>query len=160
MSPRAACRLDTLGFGQVFDYVEGKREWLGYGLPIEGAEAGAVTAGDLARGDVATAALGDLAGAVRERVESSLYPVAVVVSDAGVVLGRAGRERLEAPPETAVEDVMQPGPATMRPYVDVEEALGRLDNNHLDHGLVTTPDGKLLGVILRADVEQRLGAGG
>ena len=104
--------------------------------------------------------LGDRVGAVGGRVASSPYPVAVVVSDAGVVLGRAGRERLEAPPETPVEDVMQPGPATMRPYVDMEEALGRLENNHLDHGLVTTPDGKLVGVILRADVEQRLGAGG
>ena len=38
MSPRAACRLETLGFDPsfVFDYVEGKAGWLAHGLPREG----------------------------------------------------------------------------------------------------------------------------
>ncbi len=34
MSPRAACRLETLGFAQVFDYTAGKAEWLAYGFAL------------------------------------------------------------------------------------------------------------------------------
>ena len=33
MSPRAACRLDTLGFEHVYDYLTGKYDWLARGLP-------------------------------------------------------------------------------------------------------------------------------
>jgi hypothetical protein len=35
-SPRAACRLETLGFGEVYDYVAGNVDWLAHNLPIEG----------------------------------------------------------------------------------------------------------------------------
>ena len=34
-SPRAAWRLDSLGFPEVFDYMPGKMDWLAYGLPVE-----------------------------------------------------------------------------------------------------------------------------
>jgi len=57
MSPRAACRLETLGFEQVFDYVEGKADWLARGLPAEGEQADEGRAGHLARRDVATCRL-------------------------------------------------------------------------------------------------------
>ncbi len=33
MSPRAAARLETLGFSRVYDYVGGKRDWLAAALP-------------------------------------------------------------------------------------------------------------------------------
>ena len=36
MSPRAACRLETLGFASVDDYVGGKEDWLAHELPTEG----------------------------------------------------------------------------------------------------------------------------
>ena len=49
MSPRAACRLETLGFEHVFDYVPGKMDWLARNLPVEGELADARTAGALAR---------------------------------------------------------------------------------------------------------------
>ena len=39
MSPRAAWRLESLGFGDVYDYVAGKVDWMAAGLPIEGANA-------------------------------------------------------------------------------------------------------------------------
>ena len=47
MSPRAACRLETLGFSDVYDYGGGKAEWLGYGLPREGENASVPYAGEL-----------------------------------------------------------------------------------------------------------------
>ncbi len=36
MSPRAACRLEALGFEQVYDYVLGIADWNAAGIPIEG----------------------------------------------------------------------------------------------------------------------------
>jgi hypothetical protein len=39
MSPRAACRLATIGFTEVYDYVAGKAEWLARGLPRDGEKA-------------------------------------------------------------------------------------------------------------------------
>ena len=34
-SPRAARRLEALGYGNVYDYEEGKQDWIGAGLPTE-----------------------------------------------------------------------------------------------------------------------------
>ena len=57
MSPRAACRLELLGFTQVYDYVLGKADWLAYGLPTEGEQAQVLRAKDLLRRDALTAHL-------------------------------------------------------------------------------------------------------
>jgi 3-mercaptopyruvate sulfurtransferase SseA len=54
MSPRAAWRLETLGFEHVADYVAGKADWLAHGLPREGTNAAVPTAGDLADSDPPT----------------------------------------------------------------------------------------------------------
>jgi hypothetical protein len=52
MSPRAAWRLEAAGFGPVYDYVDGKSDWLAADLPFEGT---AQLAGRFTRRDVATA---------------------------------------------------------------------------------------------------------
>jgi hypothetical protein len=65
MSPRAACRLETLGFVDVYDYVPGKLDWLAHNLPVEGEQAGVATAGRLARDDAATCRLEEPVGEVR-----------------------------------------------------------------------------------------------
>ena len=49
MSPRAAWRLETLGFEKVFDYVDGRADWLAAGLPTEGTGSSLPKAGDVAR---------------------------------------------------------------------------------------------------------------
>ena len=36
MSPRAAWRLERLGFTEVYDYAAGKVDWMAAGLPTEG----------------------------------------------------------------------------------------------------------------------------
>ncbi len=36
MSPRAAWRLESLGFTRVYDYVAGKVDWFAAGFPREG----------------------------------------------------------------------------------------------------------------------------
>jgi hypothetical protein len=55
MSPRAACRLELLGFTQVHGYVAGKADWLATGLPTEGEQAQVPRAKDVLRRDAVTA---------------------------------------------------------------------------------------------------------
>ena len=71
MSPRAAWRLETLGFGEVYDYIDGKVDWMAAGLPTEGTNAQHPRAGDIARKDVPTAGLQEKLGDVKARVARS-----------------------------------------------------------------------------------------
>src|SRR5919198_3393595 len=97
MSPRAACRLETLGFIHVYDYVLGKADWLAHGLPTEGEQTGVPRALDLLRDDVVTARLDEPVGAVRQRVAHSPYGFALVLADR-VLLGRLRKGALDGDP--------------------------------------------------------------
>src|SRR4051794_14235461 len=114
MSPRAACRLEALGFSEVYDYTAGKADWLARALPTEGQKAGERRAHHLVVDDVVTCALGDQVSPVAERVMASRYRFAFVVSPGRVLLGRLRRAALEASGESRAEDVMEPGPSTIR----------------------------------------------
>lgn len=152
MSPRAACRLETLGFEHVFDYVPGKADWLARGLPREGEKASEQRAGDVARDDVATAQLDERIGEIRPRVEASPYGFGFVVSDGGTLLGRLRRSSLEADPGAAVGDLMEPGPSTVRADTPLDSLRGRLDERGLKTAVVTTPEGRLIGIVRRTDL--------
>src|SRR3989442_951619 len=115
MSPRAACRLETLGFPEVYDYVAGKADWLAHWLPTEGEAAREPRVGDVVREDVVTAQLDETLGAVRERVANSSLGFALVVSRAGILVGRVPKTALDGDQKTPVEEVMEPGPSTVRP---------------------------------------------
>lgn len=155
MSPRAACRLEALGFGAVCDYVAGKADWLAHDLPSEGRLAGRPSAGALARTDVPTCSLDETAAHVLARLASASHPFALVLSPAGVVLGRLRRSALaEARPDARAEEVMEPGPGTIRPDHPLDELLERLRARQLSTAIVTTPEGTLIGVVHRADVER------
>jgi CBS domain-containing protein len=74
------------------------------------------------------------------------------VNDKGVVLGRLGREALDADPETVVEAVMEPGPTTIRPNLPLESILKRM-RGKMESRVVTTSDGELVGILYRKDVK-------
>src|ERR1700716_4331713 len=93
MSPRAACRLATLGY-DVYDYAPGKLDWMAHGLPIEGTDAGRATAVRLLREDVAICGLDDSAEEVARRIDDSQYGFALALAPGRVVLGRVRRSRL------------------------------------------------------------------
>ncbi len=59
MSPRAAARLDSLGFAKVYDYAPSKVDYLARGLPREGEKAGDSSAIELLREDVVRCGLGE-----------------------------------------------------------------------------------------------------
>jgi CBS domain-containing protein len=152
MSPRAACRLDTLGFKHVYDYMPGKIDWLARGLPREGEKAAEPRAVDFARRDVVTCRLQDPVGAVRERVEASPYGFALVVSADGVLLGRLRKAALEGDREAAAETVMEPGPSTVRADLAPARLRERLERSDLSSAVITDPDGRLLGVVRGDDL--------
>jgi predicted transcriptional regulator len=151
VSPRAACRLESLGFSEVFDYVGGKQDWTGAGLAIEGEKAKEAWIWSLARRDVPRARLGDKVGDTARRAQESGHDVAVVVTADGVVLGMLDPAALVPSSSASVEDVMRPGPATYRPDVPVQELLEKLRPKHVRRALVTTPEGRLLGVFYTED---------
>ena len=101
MSPRAAARLESLGFTEVYDYVAGKADWAAMGLPLKGRLADISRAGDVARRGMPTCRLTERLGAVRERVQSTGWDVCLVVDDAGVVLGRLRKAAFEKDPDAA-----------------------------------------------------------
>lgn len=155
MSPRAACRLETLGYEQVHDYLPGKVDWLARGLPTEGEAPRESRVIDAVRADdVVTCTLDSPAGEVRERLASSSYGVAFVLSEGGVLLGRLPRSTLEDHPDGRVTDLMEPGPSTVRASLPLHEAYERMSRQALAALVLTGPDGRLLGIVRRGDVER------
>ena len=155
MSPRAAARLATLGFTRVYDYAEGKVDWLAHGLPAEGARAELPTAGSLAREDAATCALESSIAAARGAIADSPYGFALVLSADEVLLGRVRRSALDGLAESyPIEPIIEPGPSTIRPHLTLDEVRQRLSGSGVHNLLVTRPDGTLVGVVRRDDVSQ------
>jgi len=150
MSPRAAWRLESLGFGRVFDYVAGKQDWFAHGLPREGRQAGIRQAGDVADRTVPTCKLADPVGQVRDRVRAMGSDVCVVVNDAHVVLGLLRARALKAHADAPVETVMESGPSTFRPSVPVDEMATYFREHELNSAVITTSDAVLIGLLRRA----------
>jgi CBS domain-containing protein len=149
MSPRAAWRLESFGFEQVYDYTAGKVDWLAAGLPTEGPGPGKVRATLAMERDVPTCAPDDALQPVLERTRAAGWIVCVVLNDHGVVQGRLRPDRFDDSATGVVADAMEPGPATVRAHEDVAEALARMEKRGVTSLLVTTPEGLLLGVLLR-----------
>lgn len=152
MSPRAAWRLESLGFRDVYDYTDGKLDWMSAGLPTEGKNAQKPRAGDLARKDVPTCSLGENLAAVRDRVANLGGDAAVVVNERNVVLGLLRAEELQKAGNLTIEQAMRPGPSTFRPYVPAKEMADYMTRHKLECSPITTSDGKLVGLLYREDL--------
>src|SRR5438045_4038213 len=157
MSPRAAWRLESLGFSRVLDYVDGKLDWFARGMPREGEPADPPHADAVVRRDVPTCRLGDRLGVVRERARAAGWERCVVVNEERVVLGLLGGSHWDGEGDQDVEAVMESGPATFRPHLELQEVVDYLRKHRLDGALITTSDGKLVGSLDRAEAERRVG---
>jgi CBS domain-containing protein len=131
MSPRAAWRLEAAGFGPVYDYVDGKSDWLAADLPFEGT---ARLAGLFTRREVAIASestpVREALGQVRER---GFGPV--------LVLNHVGA-------------LMRFGVSTVRPSEQVAELVHRMRRARVSRVVVTRSDGTLVGLFFADDVPQ------
>jgi CBS domain-containing protein len=134
--------------------VPGKVDWLARRLPTEGDEADQQRVGAVARDDVVTCALDTPVGEVRDSIEASPYGFALVVWSDGTLLGRVRSSQIaDAPADATAEEVMQPGPSTVRADLGVDELRKRLDDRDLKTALVSTPEGRLIGVVTRKALE-------
>jgi len=164
MSPRAACRLERLGFTQVYDYVGGISDWKAGGLAVEGAEERGPVVADATRPDVPTAELGEALDDVRRRVTAAGWDEALVVDCEGVVVGRLRGDAWDADQAGAdehavkVEALMEPGPTTVRPDGPLHRLVARMEKRGTRLVVVTDPQGHLIGVLLYEDAA-RLAAG-
>lgn len=157
MSPRAAWRLESLGFGEVYDYVAGKLDWMAAGLPTEGTNATRPRAGEVSRKDVPTALLDERLGDVRERAKAAGWDAVVVVNRERVVLGLLRSKELDKDPDLRMDQAMRPGPSTYRPYVSIKEMAETMTQHMLESSPITTSDGRLVGLLLQKDAVGRAG---
>ena len=137
----------------------GKVDWLARGLPMEGEEPHQPRALDLVVDDVVTCGLEEHVGDVRDRVAASRYGFALVIAPGRTLLGRLRRAALEGDPAQTAEAVMESGPSTIRPDSQLEPLAERMRRNNLTSLPVTTPEGELMGIVRRDDLEQALADG-
>ena len=149
MSPRAAWRLEAAGFGPVYDYMAGKADWLAADLPFEGT---ARLAGMFTRRGVATVAEGTAVAEALGLLDAQGFGPALVVNEAGVVMGAAYREGLAAAGEAAVGTVMRFGVSTVRPSEDAAARAHRMGDRQVTRVVVTRSDGTLIGLFLAEDM--------
>lgn len=153
MSPRAGCRLEALGFEQVYDYMPGKVDWLARGLPTDGDQKPVARVKDVVRDDAVRAGLDEPVGQVRGRVDESRHGFALVTARDGTLLGRLRRSHLDGNPDLLAEQVMEPGPSTVRLDTAADKLARRLRDRDLKTAVVTDPEGKLVGIARRSDLE-------
>jgi CBS domain-containing protein len=154
MSPRAAARLESIGFTQVYDYSAGKADWGSFGHPLDGDADSSTRVGAHLRTEVPTCRLEDRLAELRRRLDDSRWETCFVVNSEGVVLGRLGRGAIRGRQDLSAEQAMTPGPSTVRPSARLEDVAERMQRQNLNTLPVTTPDGRLVGLITRGAVEQ------
>jgi len=154
MSPRAAARLESLGFEQVYDYVAGKADWGSAGLPLEGTNGSKTRAGAYVRADVPSCRLEERLEDVCERLDESGWDTCFVVDERRVVLGRIGRRAIRTRKNVTAEEAMTPGPSTIRPSARLDAMVERMRRQKLSNLPVTTSGGRLVGLLTLRDAEE------
>jgi len=92
---------------------------------------------------------------LRELAGGTPTTTMVVVNEQRIVLGRlraGGGATTDG--STRVEDVMEPGPATVRAHEPLPPLLERMARRQVDEMIVTTPEGELLGVVRRSNEDR------
>ena len=154
MSPRAACRLDALGFEQVYDYTLGIADWKAAGGSIEGQIETMQVVADAIRPDIPTAKPEEPLGSVWERTEAAGWDEALVIDCDGVVVGRLRGHAWDRASNVPVVEVMEPGPTTVRPSGALAPLVKRMEERGTKLVTVTTPQGVLVGVVVLQDAQR------
>jgi rhodanese-related sulfurtransferase/CBS domain-containing protein len=148
LSARGAALLECYGFHDVYDFTVSKAAWFAMGLPAEGTIPSSIRAGALAK--PATTCTPDTR--LDDLTAAGPGDVVVVVNADDVVLG-AVRPPSSPMGETTVGQIMQLGPPTVRPSITADELAQSMDKQGQSHIIVTTFDGRLVGVVDRQDLD-------
>jgi len=132
----------------------GKADWFASGLPKEGKLASIPTIGEAARRDVPTCGPEEKVADARERTRKAGWDRCVAVNEGRVVLGLLREEELSSDPESIVETVMRNGPTAFRPHLPARKLAERMRERGASSILVTTSDGRLVGLLYRKDAER------
>src|SRR5947209_16929535 len=127
LSARAAWRLETMGFQEVYRYTAGKADLLAAGWETEGTEAKKVRIRGMIHKEVPTCSLRERLEDVKSRRRPN-EDLCVVVNDRNIVLGVIQGEAWDASPQSRIIDVMKPGPRTLRPDLEPKDAQRILPN--------------------------------
>lgn len=102
--------------------------------------------------------MGDRVHEIAERMTANGQDECVVLNEHGIVMGRTRRNALLSPgPSSAVDDIMEIGPSTVRPDEPLQELVDRMSQRGVRSTIVTTLEGKLIGVLYREEAEALLG---
>jgi Mg/Co/Ni transporter MgtE len=86
-----------------------------------------------------------------ERVIGS-WELAAVTAEDGTLVGVVRAEAADGPGDRRVDAVMQTGAVTVRPSISRRELAQSMDQQGQTYVLVTTSDGRLLGLARRRDL--------
>ena len=155
MSPRAAWRLEELGFERTYDFVGGKTAWIERGLPTEGTGPFLLVGGhQVLRPATATCRPETRAGQVRAELQPGPDSICAVTNGRAIVVGRVRWKDLPDDDDVRVGEFMQLGPATVRPREELRDLVERMRAAGVKAILVTSEKGRLLGVVNRDDGER------
>jgi len=159
MGPRAAARLDTLGFTRVYEYKAGKQDWLAAGLPSEGTLAGEPTIAPAVRPDVPRFGLEDRVGPILDTLRAGGWELAAIVNQAGILLGRVRAQDITNPDATASCSTGCTSDASrcVQPDVGAVGASSVMVERP-SVAFVTDPEGRLRGLVTRRDIARALRA--
>jgi CBS domain-containing protein len=147
MSPRAAWRLQALGYPEVYDYAAGKADWMAAGLPTQGNRPHPPRVSEVMDRSAPTCELAEPVAEVIARIAPTGAELCVVVNERSVVQGRLRLDRLDPADIRPAEEAMEPGPATVRADADLAETTERMRRRAVASLIVSNPDGVLLGVV-------------
>lgn len=120
---------------------------------MEGKQTIVPRVGGTADRDVPTCRLDEKIGDIKLRLGDS--SICVVVNERNIVLGLLTQEALSEDSDQTAEAAMESSPQTFRPNVPVKQAAKQMTRSKLDHALVTTSDGELMGALYRERLEER-----
>jgi Mg/Co/Ni transporter MgtE len=132
----------------VYDLIGGLATWTAFGMPTAGTRA------DRRRivhhvEQVATVPFTGTVADVPDPGAPGADCTVAVVAPSGVLVGAVDpRTTPTLPPTTRIRDVLVPAPGTIRPEQPVEAVAAQLRDDGIDHVLVTTAGGVLLGVVV------------
>jgi hypothetical protein len=123
---------------------------LAEGLPSEGLLGDEQRAGAIVRADVPRVAPGAALSEVEKVIGS--WELVAATADDGTLVGVVRAEAAAAPGDRTVDTVMQTGSATVRPSISRRELAQSMDQQGQSFVLVTTSDGRMLGLVRRRDL--------